>query len=261
MKSGFPKVLKTGEKYCFKTIDNYVFNEEGYPLSDRIIEHDFHKMTLGIIGDGISANKTDTDGNLIGYINLLSNKFESVINYSKSGMCIAKSKNINTGIDINVPSMVTEYTNIDQSIDIILVACSSNDWNNSVPIDTDTDNDLYAYRDALEIIINGLLTTHVGKEIIFITPIHRHDTTHTTNQYESSIIKNAYDHTLSDYADVIKEVCKKHSIPVIDLLNTCGIDFENEAHREIFTENGVHPNKNGHYRLYRRIYSALASLI
>jgi hypothetical protein len=256
MKTGFPKLLKTGEKYCFKTVDRAVYDDEGYPLSDRITEHNFHKMKLGIIGDGISMSKTDTDGNLIGYSDLLATKFASCINYSVPYACIAETNNA-----IELPSILTNSNNMSDDFDIVLVACSSNDWNFNVPMNIDdVDDPIYSYKGALENLINFVLTKYAGKEIIFITPVHRHSTT-TGDNFTSSFTKNDVGFTLIDYVDVIKELCKKYSIPVIDLLDTSGINYENETHRKIFTTYGIHPNKAGHYRLYRRIYSALLSLI
>lgn len=261
MKTGFPKVLSTGEKYCFKTVDRAVFDNEGYPLSDRLAEHDFHKMKLGVIGDGISIGRRDTDGNLMGYIDLLATKFASCTNYSAVNACIAKTKTT-TGVDSTHPAIVTNYIDMSDDLDVILVIGSSNDWVNNVPIESETDNDLYSYTGALNTIINGLLDKYAGKEIIFITPIHRHYLSSDPTIKSSSFAPNDNSNVLGDYVTAMKEICAAYSIPVIDLYSTSGIYLKNAKHNEVFTDNaGVQPNKLGQHRLYRRVYSALLSLI
>lgn len=261
MKTGFPKVLKSGEKFCPKTVDEAVYNTEGYPLSDRIAEHDLHKMKLGVIGDGISISRRDSDNSLIGYIDLLATKFAACINYSAANTCIAKTKTT-TGVDSTHPAIATKYIDMSDDLDIILVVGSSNDWVNNVPIESDNNDDLYSYTGALNTIINGLLNKYAGKEIIFITPIHRHYASSDPTIKSSSFAPNDNSNVLGDYVTTMKEICASYSIPVIDLYNTSGIYLKNAKHNEVFTDNaGVQPNKTGQYRLYRRVYSALLSLI
>jgi hypothetical protein len=151
---------------------------------------------------------------------------------------------------------------MDDNLDIILVIGSSNDWVNNVPIESETDNDLYSYTGALNTIINGLLDKYAGKEIVFITPIHRHYLTSDPTIKSSSFEPNDNSNVLEDYVTTMKEICATYSIPVIDLYSTSGIYLKNSKHNEVFTNNaGVQPTEIGHYRLYRRVYSALLSLI
>ncbi len=124
--------------------------------------------------------------------------------------------------------------------------------------------DATTYRGALNMIIKGLLTKYAGKEIIFVTPIPRSS---LADKYGSSNNPNKHGFTLGDYARVVQQLCARHSIPVIDLFSTSGLDFTfNEEHRMKLSERnslapGVHPNVAGHYRLYRRLYKGLMSLI
>ena len=60
-----------------------------------------------------------------------------------------------------------------------------------------------------------------------------------------------------DYVELLKEVAKRHRLPVLDLYETCGLDPDDEQTRELFytyngkmDEGGVHPNSAGHKLMY-----------
>ena len=59
------------------------------------------------------------------------------------------------------------------------------------------------------------------------------------------------------YVELLKEVAKRHRLPVLDLYETCGLDPDNEQVRELYftyngktDEGGVHPNSEGHKLMY-----------
>ena len=59
------------------------------------------------------------------------------------------------------------------------------------------------------------------------------------------------------YVALLKEIAKKHRLPVLDLYETCGLDPDSEQVRDLYynyngktDEGGVHPNSEGHKLMY-----------
>ena len=70
MKSSFPKSLKTGEKYCFKTMEKFVYDENGRTVADhfKAVENSLNTQaanhnTLSSRVDNIIATDTSTENN------------------------------------------------------------------------------------------------------------------------------------------------------------------------------------------------------
>lgn len=155
-----------------------------------------------------------------------------VNNYGIGGTTIAK-KNASDNT-----AMCVRYANMDNNADLICVMGGVNDrWFNS-QMGSFGDTDPLTFYGAMETLCNGLLTKYPGKTIIFITPTEQNHT--TCNQ------ANTTGYTPTDFANAMKRVCAKYSIPVFDA-NTCsGIYPLNVASASLYTTDRLHLNDKGH---------------
>ena len=156
----------------------------------------------------------------------------TVNNYGIGGTTIAKK---NTSDNT---AMCVRYANMDNNADLICVMGGVNDrWFNS-QLGKFGDTDPITFYGAMETLCNGLLTKYPGKTIIFITPTEQNHT--TCNQ------ANTTGYTPTDFANAMKRVCAKYSIPVFDA-NTCsGIYPLNVASASLYTTDRLHLNDKGH---------------
>ena len=155
-----------------------------------------------------------------------------VNNYGIGGTTIAK-KNASDNT-----AMCVRYANMDNNADLICVMGGVNDrWFNN-QLGNFGDTDPITFYGAMETLCDGLLTKYPGKTIIFITP----------TEQNNAVCNNANitEYTATDFANAMKRVCAKYSIPVFDA-NTCsGIYPLNQANASIYTTDKLHLNNKGH---------------
>lgn len=153
-------------------------------------------------------------------------------NYGISGTTIAK-KNASDNT-----AMCVRYANMDSNADLICVMGGVNDRWFNCQLGNFGDTDPITFYGAMETLCNGLLTKYPGKTIIFITP--------TEQNHNGCNSSNTTGYTATDFANAMKRVCAKYSIPVFDA-NTCsGIYPLNQANATIYTTDKLHLNNKGH---------------
>ena len=153
-------------------------------------------------------------------------------NYGISGTTIAK-KNASDNT-----AMCVRYANMDSNADLICVMGGVNDRWFNCQMGSFGDTDPITFYGAMETLCNGLLTKYPGKTIIFITP--------TEQNHNGCNSANKTGYTATDFANAMKRVCAKYSIPVFDA-NTCsGIYPLNQANAAIYTTDKLHLNNKGH---------------
>ena len=153
-------------------------------------------------------------------------------NYGISGTTIAK-KNASDNT-----AMCVRYANMDGNADLICVMGGVNDRWFNCQMGSFGDTDPITFYGAMETLANGLLTKYPGKTIIFITP--------TEQNHNGCNSANKTGYTATDFANAMKRVCAKYSIPVFDA-NTCsGIYPLNQANASIYTTDRLHLNNKGH---------------
>lgn len=153
-------------------------------------------------------------------------------NYGISGTTIAK-KNASDNT-----AMCVRYANMDNNADLICVMGGVNDRWFNCQLGNFGDTDPITFYGAMETLCDGLLTKYPGKTIIFITP--------TEQNHNGCNSSNTTGYTPTDFANAMKRVCAKYSIPVFDA-NTCsGIYPLNQANAAIYTTDKLHLNNKGH---------------
>ena len=162
-----------------------------------------------------------------------------VNNYGVSGTSIAKKKVADT------TAMCVRYANMDNSADLICVMGGVNDRWFNCQMGNFGDTDPITFYGAMEILCDGLLTKYPGKTIIFITP--------TEQNHPNCNSSNKTGYTPTDFANAMKRVCAKYSIPVFDA-NTCsGIYPLNEAHASLYTTDKLHLNNKANEVLGKKL--------
>ncbi len=123
---------------------------------------------------------------------------------------------------------------MNRKADAVVVFGGTNDFGHGdAPFGTLDSEDVYTFCGAVNSLINKLKRDFPKAKIIFMTPLHR---VCETNPSQPDM------KTLSDYADAIVTICKKHNLPVIDLFKINPLDPED---KEIVPD-GLHPNDKGH---------------
>ena len=261
MKMTFPKSVKTGEIVYLKTSASAVFAGDGLTVEEHlsrlhnaVSDHiNLLELNLGVMGDGIAIGSNGSGGTIAQentYTGLLGKHFKTYKNYSAGSVSIATVGNIKG---------ITElFVNMDDNLDIIIFAGTTNDWFKTVPLGTIADTSITTYYGALHNLILGAQTKFAGKEIFITTPLPCCGFNADGSYASNTDHENGLGYTLKDYVEVLKEVCEFHAVPVIDLYSTSNMNvIHNAAQRDIFTFNGTHLRERGHQRVYRRIFNEI----
>lgn len=137
---------------------------------------------------------------------------------------------------------------MDPDADLIVVFGGTNDFGHGdAPMGTFEDRTPDTFYGACHTLMSSLIEKYPTSTIVFITPIHR--------ETEDRLNHNGC--RLVDYVDIIKEVARYYSLPVLDLFATAGIQPKLAVQKEALCPDGLHPNDAG----YRRITDRLAAFL
>ena len=206
---------------------------------------------LACLGDSITYGYGLSNPSIEGWVAMLGRElgFAEVKNYGLSGDLIAREVGI-------APSMAIRYTTMNDDYDVVIVFGGTNDYYHGKKFGDKSSTDITEFYGALNVLMTGLQTKYLGKEIIFITPMSSYFVGHSSDVLNKNTNKN-----LKDYRDAIIERCEYYSIPCIDLYSICGMDVaHNVNHKSYYSQDGVHPNIIGNERIKDRIKGFLLTL-
>ena len=147
--------------------------------------------------------------------------------------------------------MVLRYTDITSDSSIIGVEGGRNDYNNNIPIGSDTDNTDTTFMGALNIIFGGLIDLNPNAKI-FAVPC-----------WAVKTEKNGAGYTQNDYLNAMIHIAKDiWGIPVLDSREV-GVHMNSSSFRSKFTEDGnsiSHLNEQGHLNYARYVTKFLNNL-
>lgn len=210
---------------------------------------------LLINGDSIADGYQDSinGGPTVPFVELTANDLNmSYTNYSTGGSTIA----VRESVPDNRDPIVTRYQDMSNEGDIIIIAGGTNDWQYSwTPLGDIDSRDICTFYGALHTLCLGLIDKYTSKQILFSLPIKR---VHGSEIpfYQT----NDNGKTLRDYCDIIKEVCRYYSIPIIDMFSESGINPHIESEKDLYIPDGSHPNEEGHIIMARRLTGFLKQL-
>lgn len=127
---------------------------------------------------------------------------------------------------------------VDSAMDNILIFAGTNDYG--------TSRTESAFRTGVQNALDYALTK--TQKVFVITPIKRNYPS------QSGETPNSVGMKLSDYAAIIKEECASRGIICVDGYEI-GLDPVLPRQRQAFVPDGLHPNKNGHFRMARYTYT------
>lgn len=146
---------------------------------------------------------------------------------------------------------------MDEDADAVVVFGGTNDFDHGdAPFGCFDDRTLDTFYGAVHHLCLQLINRYPGKEIVFLTPLHR------TTEDVAGVIKNG-EHTprrLVEYRNAIIEVAKYYGLPVLDLYAVSGIQPRVSVIQELMAPDGLHPSIAGHERLAARLEGFLRTL-
>lgn len=176
----------------------------------------------------------------------------STVGYGVSGTRIARQEQEGYApewkLDFNLRAK-----DMDKDADIVGVFGGTNDYGHGfAPIGTADDDTEWTFYGALNCLFRYFIENYPEAYIFVMTPIHRTNEDRVTGDgYKPPMLP------LSGYVDIIKEVARKYSLPVLDLYAESGIYPDIEVSKDAYTVDGLHPNDKG----YRRIATMVKNFL
>lgn len=133
------------------------------------------------------------------------------------------------------------------TVDAITIFAGTNDWHNSVTLQN--------IKDAIDSIVETLLTAYPKLTIYFFTPIVRFEGNNLSNW--SDTWQNNAGLTIPQYVDAIMEQAKVNCVPVCDLYHSMGWTRYNVT-QYIPVNDGTHP-RNGFGELAAKMFGFVNS--
>ena len=196
----------------------------------------WYGKTAVFVGDSITAG-TGCDGDKYWQILEESMGLSNVTAMGVPGSCISAKSDYGT----NNSPLIQRYNDIPEA-DLISIFMGTNDYGHDTPLGTIDDIGDTSFYGALNVIIPSLQAKHPDSRIVFVTPLHRYGFGGLNFDYE----KNGAGFTLQDYVDAVIKVCRRYSVPVIDLYSISGLNPSLAVIRNTYMPDGLHPNANGH---------------
>ena len=135
--------------------------------------------------------------------------------------------------------------------DIIVVFGGTNDYGHGdAAIGCFDDRSPDTFYGACHTLMTSLIEKYSDSVIVFMTPIHR----------DNDLQPNRNNCTLADYVDIIKEVARYYSLPVLDMFAMGGIQPSVKILRDKYCPDGLHPNDAGNRIIADRLGAFLLAL-
>lgn len=187
------------------------------------------------------------------------------INFGTTGTLIARA---GVSVPDNV-AFIDRYAGMPEGDLVVVFGCSNDYWWSDMPIGDEDSTDVAYYHCALRKLCEGLKEKYPRTPILFIIPYQQRG---YGNFYGGRDFKDACDHntlapnylgnTLKDYCDLIREICPRYDIPVLDLFYGSGIDIPgSDADNEKYTLDGCHPTPAGHQLIADKLYTFVRGIL
>lgn len=152
---------------------------------------------------------------------------------------------------------VSRVDGMDPDADLVVVFGGTNDFGHGdAPLGVFSDRTANTFYGACHVLMESLINKYPVSTIVFMTPLHRmsEDDPRGDGGKEKDVAR------LSTYVDIIKEVAKYYSIPVLDLFSVSGIQPRVPILQKLYCPDGLHPNDAGHKIIAARLKGFLSAL-
>ena len=177
------------------------------------------------------------------------------VGYGIGGTRIARQKfpSIESKWDKDFLSRVES---MEDKADVVVVFGGTNDYGHGdAPLGSMDDRDATSFYGALHCLYQALLKKYPAAQIVVMTPLHRQGENNLYNEFGFRNVAS-----LGTYVKIIGEVAEFYALPVLDLYSLSGIQPELPLLRERYAPDGLHPNDEGHERIYRLLREFLIRL-
>jgi lysophospholipase L1-like esterase len=204
-------------------------------------------LKINFLGDSITQGiGTSCDENVYHAILKREAELSEARNYGIGGTRFALQKDTDLRewdeyVDTN--SFCERFHEMNDDADVVVVFGGTNDYGHGQAALGSIDNlDMHTFYGALHTLIKGLINDYVDKQIVFMTPLHRH------NEYGQGTWKpdGVEQRPLCDYVKAVKDVCEYYSVPVLDLYSCGELCGNTPVWYKEYMPDGLHPNDKGH---------------
>ncbi len=176
-------------------------------------------------------------------------------NYGEGGTRVARQTEITSLVRDR--DFILRARDMDKDADVVVVFGGTNDYGHGQAALGSIDNlDMHTFYGALHTLIKGLINDYVDKQIVFMTPLHRH------NEYGQGTWKpdGVEQRPLCDYVKAVKDVCEYYSVPVLDLYSCGELCGNTPVWYKEYMPDGLHPNDKGHEIIASKLGKFLENL-
>ena len=162
-------------------------------------------------------------------------------NYGEGGTRVARQTEITSLVRDR--DFILRARDMDKDADVVVVFGGTNDYGHGQAALGSIDNlDMHTFYGALHTLIRNLINDYVDNQIVFMTPLHRH------NEYGQGTWKpdGVEQRPLCDYVKAVKDVCEYYSVPVLDLYSCGELCGNTPVWYKEYMPDGLHPNDKGH---------------
>ena len=175
--------------------------------------------------------------------------------YGIGGTRIAK-KRVPSNIARHDLDFIKRADDMDPDADVIVVFGGTNDFGHGdAPIGKCTDRTEYTFYGALHVLCNKLIEKYPAAQIVFMTPLHRLSEDNMINENGQPLETN-----LEGFRNIIIEVARYYSIPVLDLWAVSGLQPKVDIIKQTYMKDGLHPNDLGHKMIADKLIGFLKTL-
>lgn len=207
-------------------------------------------MTIGFLGDSITLGYALEDKSERYATKVCRILGATEENYGITGTLVARA-----GLNRNDDKAFLDRLSLIESADVAVIFGGTNDYFWS---DEKIDGFVAAMREIGEFI----RTKRAGKKTLLVTPYPHHgignfwggEKWNTSSEHDTDAV-NFNGHILRDYVDAIEAAAKEYGIPVLNLHEVGGFDWQKH------TSDGCHPNPLGHDWLAEKIADAIRGLL
>ncbi len=212
---------------------------------------------INFLGDSITeGHGTSSAENC--FVSLLKDKLELAEsrNYGIGGTRFAVQKNPSAEArwDLDFCSRVAE---MDPDADVVVVFGGTNDFGHGdAPLGCAQDRAPTTFYGACHTLMRSLIEKYPQAAIVVLTPLHRcNEDDPRGDGFKTDAVA-----PLSSYVEIIKEVARWYSLPVLDLFAASGLQPRVPVIQEKYVPDGLHPNDAGHRILADKIAAFLRLL-
>lgn len=176
-------------------------------------------------------------------------------NYGVGGTRIARQTEITSLVRDR--DFILRAESMDKDADLVVVFGGTNDFGHGqAPLGTFEDRDIRTFYGALHALINMLIDDYGAGNVLFMTPLHRHNDD-GRGAWKPEGVEQKH---IVEYVNAIKETCAFYLVPVLDLFNCGELTPPSHEWYGAYMPDGLHPNDAGHVLIANKLQKFLENL-